>query len=238
MKSSIIDLRNRGYIEDIELNKYKSLSTDDLYKLSNSDEAFKRTISIKLLSERISIHNEYFVEYLLDKLAKEKSLYTRLQICKVLEDGNENTCKILINYLGKIGSNQYKELPNSVSKKVSYPIPRDIVARILGKMNSNYFPIIISILKNNDILKISEVIDAIGYMIFYNKKLDNTENFNMIKTILEKYKKNDIIVWKCIMCLSAFSLEENKEYLNFLKNRYKSELINLEIDRSLKLIKI
>lgn len=236
MKSSEIALKRRGYINNIDLNQYNKMSIDELYKLGNSKHAFERTISIKFLSKKLDIHNEYFIDYLLEKLAQEKALYTKLEICKVLENGNENTCKILINYLGKIGNNQYKALPDSVSKKISYPLPHDIIARILGRMSKNYINIIMGILENDDILKIYEAIDAIGYMIFYNQELSNFENFKTIKKLLEKYKNNDIIVWKIVICLSAFNLEESKEYLKTLKNKYQNKTILLEIERSLKIV--
>ena len=67
-----------------------------------------------------------------------------------------------IIYLAKIGKNQYKELPSEPSRKKSYPLPRDIIARTLAKMDTSIMPFLMKVLKEDDLSKISEVIDAIN----------------------------------------------------------------------------
>ncbi|MGL6297726.1 MAG: hypothetical protein ACRC1M_01025 [Methanobacteriaceae archaeon] len=186
MKSSNSQLRNRGFIDENDINKFKDYSTEALIKNLNSNISSERTAAIRLLSNKIRITNEDYVNKLLELLVTEKALYTRLEICNFLETGNKTTAKIMINYLGKIGNNQYKTIPNKVSKKNSYPLPRDIIARTLGKMDSNsssILDILFCVLNSNNKSRISEVLDAIGFLIFYNNDKNNLstiENFNII----------------------------------------------------------
>ncbi len=230
------DLQKRGYVEDTDLTKYNNYEVEQLYKLLNSKIAIERTTAIRLISNNNDSDDLHFNSLLLEMLLKEKALYTRLEICNALEKGNQDTCKMMINYVGKIGNNQHKQVPSKVSKKKSYPLPRDIIARTLGKMNLNNLNVLLSVLNDNDFSKISEVLDSIGYMIFYNQELNTLDNFKSIKKTTEKYFENELILWKCVECLSAFKLVENEKYLNSLKSRIKNNTILLEIDRSLKFI--
>lgn len=110
-------------------------------------------------------------------------------------------------------------MPEAVSLKKSYPLPRDIIARSLGKMSIYIFPALIDILKTEDVEKISEVLDAIGFMVFYNSELATLNNATIIYTIITKYEENPLIIWKCILCLSAFPLEESRIILTNIKEK-------------------
>lgn len=231
MKSSKIELRKRGYIDDLDISIYDKLSVDELKKLLNSDEAFERTVAVRLLNVKSSA-----VKILLDRLVIEKSLYTKNEILKVLEQGNENTAKIMVNYLGIIGHNQHKKVPKEVSKKKSYPLPRDVVARALGHMDSKNINVMLPVLNNGDVVQISEILDAIGFMIFYDDNLSTIYNFTIIKDTIEKYKDNDLILWKGTEVLSAFKLSDSINYLNYLKTITKNKTILKEIDRSLNIL--
>lgn len=236
LKSNKNDLQKRGYLEDIDLTKYNTYEKEQIFKLLNSKLAIERTIAIRIISKKHDKNDLDIISILLERLLEEKALYTKLEICNFLEEGDKNTCEMMINYLGKIGNNQHKQVPLQVSKKKSYPLPRDIIARTLGKMSLNNIHILLSVLKDNDLSKISEALDSIGFMIFYNQELSTLDNFNKIRDTTEKYFENDLILWKCVLCLSAFRSDENEKYLNSLKSRITNNTILLEIDRSLKLI--
>ena len=173
---------------------------------------------------------------LLLQLSKEKSLYTKIAICETLQNGNIDSAKEMINYIGKIGDNQYKKLPEKVSLKKTYPMPRDIIARTLSKMNIDIFPILIDILEGDDLIKIYEVIDAVGFMVFHNKDLSNDKNLNYIINLIKKYKDNKLVLWKCITCLSAFNLEKSKDTLNSFVNNDNKDIFSLEAKRSLSIL--
>ena len=142
----------------------------------------------------------------------------------------------MISYIGKIGNNQYKTLPDKVSDKKSYPLPRDIIARTLGKMSVSVFPVLTKVLYSGDIQKISEILDAIGFMTFYNQNLSTLTNARLVFETLEKFSDNNIIIWKSVLCLSAFPLIQCKEYLTDIKNKNYNNIIGKEAERSLRLI--
>lgn len=166
----------------------------------------------------------------------EKKLYTRLEICNTLEKGNIETAKAMINYVGKIGSNQYKTLPDRPSNKISYPLPRDIVSRSLGRMDVVILPVLVNVLEGGDITKIQEVIDAIGFLVFYNPSVAKLEYLDKLIDIMRVYRSNDIILWKCITCLSAFPYEKAQNILLCISKDSTIDLFSKEANRSLKLI--
>lgn len=137
MISSRENLRKRGMIEQIDIDSIISLSYSELISLIDSKSSIERSASIHLLSNKVSCDNEDFVAVLLKRLSIEKSLYTKIEICNALEKGSEKTARQMVQYLGCIGNNQHRWLPDRISKKISYPLPRDIIARSLGKMNGS-----------------------------------------------------------------------------------------------------
>jgi len=236
MKSSKEDLEKRGYINFIDITPYCNLNTQELFDLTKSSKATERTISYRLLCEQMDMNDPSFVTFLLECLSHETALYTRLEIAHHLENGFENTCKSMIFYLGKIGKNQYKEIPKRGSKKISYPLPRDLIARTIGKMSIIYLPILIEALNYVDILQLPELLDAIGFMIYYNDSNGSLEDLNKIIYIIETYFDNELIIWKSITCLSSFKLNATIIYLNELKKKIVEPTLLLEIDRSLNLM--
>lgn len=235
IKSSEQNLQKRGYVSREQANEYDGASINTLLTMLHEKDPCKRTIAAKNL---IKLSDEV-VEELLKQLAKERCLYTKIAICETLEQGDLSTADKMCTYLGVIGKNQYKELPDKVSGKKSYPLPRDIIARSLGKMDSSVFPALYSVLMTQDIVKIREVLDALGFMVFYHKELANEENQNIIYSTMQKYRHDDIIVWKCILCLSAFPSEETKKILEEYSKQKNGLIVNhifvKEAKRSLQL---
>lgn len=233
MKSSQEILRKRGFVIQEDILLLSNKPQEELFNLLYSDRAYIRTASVYKLAE-ICLNKLYFTDELLKVLSKEKCLYTKLAICEALEKGNMDTAKQMIQYLGKIGRNQHKQLPEKISKKKSFPLPRDIIARSLGKMSLIVFPVLLDVLQNNNITEVSEVLDAIGFMVFYNHALANLENAQRIYDVIQKYQDNELIVWKAILCLSAFPLEESKTVL--MQYCGQDNLLGEEAERSLNLI--
>lgn len=237
MKSNNEDLIKRGFITEEYVNKFQSYSDEELLELVNSSKAVERSVSINLMSKRRGVENKEFVEFLLGKLCVEKSLYTKIEICSALEKGNADTAKYMIEYLGIIGNNQHKCLPERVSKKKSYPLARDIIARSLARMNVEILPVLFDVLESDDRIKISEVIDAIGFMIFYNQDVASNYYFEKIVDVMEKYSEDDLIIWKCVMCLSSFKTQESIDTLKQVLYSDKDDLIKNEADCSLSKIR-
>lgn len=238
MKSSIEGLRRRGYIEDMDIEKYSLLKKEEILKMIDSKEAYERTIAIRILANSNNIERLVFNKALLSRLMKEKSLYTKIEICNVLEKGDQETLIEMFKYLGKIGNNQYRELPKEVSKKKSYPLPRDIIARTIAKMNSYLLPSIYEEFKQCNLIEARELIDAIGYLCFYNK---DQNNLVITEELIDYYEKTDIdniIRWKIVIALSAFNSEIVVSKLKQIIVNESVDIIRKEAERSLKLINI
>lgn len=210
-----------------DIASLSNMSKEELIEILHNGIPSKRSAAaIRLAAAADDVTDE-----LLLQLSKEKALYTRIAICESLQGGNIETARKLIKYLGVIGSNQYKSPPNKVSAKKSYPLPRDIIARSLGKMNIEVFPKLMEVLKSNDLSKICEILDAIGYMVFYNPILATSENCNNIIFLALQHKTNPIILWKAILSLSAFPCKESKEFLlSFAEDK---SILGMEASRSL-----
>jgi len=73
--------------------------------LINSKEAYKRTISVRLLST-LNTDDDYIITLLCEKLTQEKKLYTKIEICNALSSMGTKAAKVMVKYLGKIGKNQ------------------------------------------------------------------------------------------------------------------------------------
>lgn len=230
MRSSKEDLRKRGYVTDKDIEVLAAISQEQLLDMLHSNDAVTRSAA----ACNLVVTDKNSACELLKKLSVEKCLYTKIAICESLEKGDCTTATQMTEYLGKIGNNQHKTLPNKVSKKKSFPLPRDIVARSLGRMSAEVFPVLQTVVKGSDIEKIQEVLDAIGIMVYYNKNLATSENVMPILSLVQNYTDNHLILWKALLCLSAFPLTESKKVL--LKYADKTDVIGMEAQRSLSLL--
>lgn len=237
MKSSREDLKKRGYINETDLQAYVYSSPQDLLKLLKSARAYERTVAVRLLERNTVMSKKELSEVLLLSLTIEKSLYTRLEICNVLAKGDIQTAQMMIAYLGKIGNNQYDCLPDRVSQKMSYPLPRDIIARTLGKMNVDILAVLLDTLGNNEISVIREALDAIGYMCFYNEVSKKEIVREKLIKCCQSYKADEIIRWKIVRALSSFSDKHGVAWLEMISRSDKERLIRDEAERSLKIMK-
>lgn len=229
LKSTEADLQKRGYASDAQLTSASHKSNGELLEMLHSKEAVTRTIG----ASHLDASNQEIAKQLITQLTKEKCLYTKIAISRSLEKGNEKTATLMLCYLGKIGSNQYQILPKRPSTKKSYPLARDIIARILANMDPEIVPILLEALKTQPAKQVSELLDAIGFMIFYHPRLQTTANASYIYEIFDTYRDHELIIWKAIRCLSAFPLLQSKEILeSFLDS---NTLFATEAKRSLQI---
>lgn len=233
MKSNPEQLWKRGVPGNRDWENAKTLSLTDLSLLDHS-EAASRTAAIQRLGT-LEWNQPLIVQQLLKLLVSEKALYTRLAIADLLVKGDRATAKEMTHFLGGVGQNQYRSLPNKVSKKTSFPLPRDFIARSLGKMDQSVMPDLMAILETDDGIKIREVLDGIGFLVFYHQELATKEAVEKVISLCQTFKNDQIIHWKVILCLSAFPIEESKAYL--LDCLDYQDVRSLEADRSLRLIR-
>ena len=128
MKSTNEQLKNRGFASDEDIRLYKNYTENELLKLLQDKNAYKRTISIKLLSKN---PKEKFIPLFCEMLKSNEKLYTKLELQNSLKNFGEKSIPHLIPLLGTIGNNQHKKVEIIDINKKSYPCPRDIVAMIL-----------------------------------------------------------------------------------------------------------
>ena len=236
-KSSLDDLRKRGYIDDLDISEYEEKTKEDLATLLQDQDAVVRSMAAKALGRFCQSDDAKLAEALLEQLLREKKLYTRLELAVALEQGKIKTAQRMTAYLGMIGSNQYKELPQRPSLKKSYPLPRDLIARSLGRMEVSIAPVLYEILETGSIEEISEVLDAIGFLFFYHPDKVCLEAVEKILDVINRYSDKEIIVWKGIVCLSAFPCEKAVNYLRSISREHNNPLLQMEAERSLRIMK-
>lgn len=230
MKSDNQTLRKRGYASQEDIDAVCEYSQEKLLKLLSDTNPVIRTAAARCLCPC----DIQAVQGLLSQLSTEKCLYTKIAVCETLTSGDARTAEFMTAFLGKIGNNQYRQPPEKVSAKKSFPLPRDIIARALGKMNPSILPILLSVLEKDDLGAISEDLDAIGFMVFYHPVLALESNLRQIHRTICAYRNNPLILWKCILCLSAFPLSSS---INILEEFSASDTIfGKEARRSLDLI--
>ena len=228
--------RSRGLINENEITPYLHLTSTEIHKMLHSKNPVMRSIAAVLFRKKININDSKTAHILAEALKKETQLYTRLELCRTLENGEIKTAEVMCDYLGKIGKNQYHTLPDRPSLKKSYPLPRDIIARSLARMDPVILPVLTAILKGRNEQQISEILDAIGFLIFYNSIEEKEKISREIIIQFEKYKHNPLIQWKCITCLSAFSDSNCTDTLTEIINSSMNPLFVSEAKRSLSLI--
>ena len=229
MKSTEKQLENRGYFSSEIESEFKEKSFNELIELLNSKSAVERTVSARLIAKTKKIKS---ISFLCLALEKEKKLYTKREICNSLVSYGKESVTELMKRLGKIGDNQHKHIPETEFKKNNYPLPRDIAARTIIRIGRDALPLLTENLKSKDISTISETIDAIGLICYYDQQ------DNVMHRLIDCYESNlanELIKWKIIRSMSAFT--ESEGFLNKEYGLVENDRLKQEIQRSKKLIK-
>ena len=230
MKSNLQQLKQRGQFDEQEYNQFLDLSKADLISHLH-DFASIRTACIRILSQNYH-QDEDYTSILLQQLHKEKALYTKIEIQNQLTQYGD--IPMMCQYLGKIGHNQYRQLPAKGSLKKSYPLPRDIIARSLAYISIEKFNLFFDCLNSLSREQLLEAIDALGFLCFYHQELANEETYSFVCQQIEKYSQDDLMMFKLITCLSAFP-QSQPLLLELLQTKKHPTLIK-EVERSLKII--
>lgn len=227
MKSKEGSLANRGFLEKGIETDYHALSLAGKIKMLKSKVAIERTLAARLLSKETVLVSENLIQ----ALKIEKKLYPKIEICNALVAHSKSSVKLLIAELGEIGVNQHNSIPDKEFRKDSYPLPRDIAGRTLINIGKSALAELLKVLGNNNEIKISEAIDAIGYICFYDYQ---PQVFEKLRECHRNNFNNDLISWKIIRAMSGFS--ESKTFLLEQMDVCSNERIQKEIKRSLRLI--
>ncbi|MGE0076279.1 MAG: hypothetical protein AB7S48_00305 [Bacteroidales bacterium] len=226
MKSNQSELANRGFLEvGVEKNSL-NLTISEKLILLKSNVAMERTLGARLLA-----YNDETIYDLIQALKVEKKLYPKIEICNTLVVLGKTAVKPLIAELGRIGNNQHKDLSNKAFEKDSYPLPRDIAARTLAHIGEKALPDLLNVLKESDSIRLSEAIDAIGYICFYSY---SPSVFEKLKECYIRNASNDLVCWKIFRAMSG--CPSGLQFLVEQRALCKKSILLNEIDRSIRLI--
>lgn len=227
MRSTDRDLESRGFLKEGEEIAFANLTNSHKLELLKSPVPKERTLGARLAKGL----GEPAVSALIAALTVEKKLYPKIEICNTLVALGEVAVKPLIAELGRIGNNQHKDLPNKAFEKDSYPLPRDIVARTLAHIGKKALPDLLSVLVEDDLSRLSEAIDAIGYICFYSY---SPGVFEKLKECHIRNASNDLVCWKIFRAMSG--CPSGLQFLVEQKALCKKSTLLNEIDRSIRLI--
>lgn len=230
MKSSDRQLEERGFLPEKYEIKFDRYSLSEKLELLESKKPIERTLGARLLTTEKETKG--VIEKLIISLTVEKKLYPKIEISRTLTSFGKQSVKALIQVLGEIGKNQHKEVPKKEFKKDNYPLPRDISSRALANIGIIALPELLDNLEKTDIKQLSEVIDAIGFICFYDYCSDT---YKLLKKCYLENLESELIKWKIIRAFSRFP--ESESFLNAEKRNLQNVRLLTEIERSISLIK-
>jgi len=219
--------KKRGFVSNEEISSFETLSDTEIIELLQSNKAIERTAAASILGKR-RISGSIFP--LIEALKKEKALYAKIAISEAFGNMGEAAAKELVTFLGKIGKNQHKTLPDKPFEKWNYPLPRDIVARTITKIGETALAPILQSIPKMEKGALSEAIDAIGFISFYG---GNKSAFQTLINLLDIYKNDDLIVWKIIRSLQSFPSPGTEKILEYFLVHHNQQAIRWEAARSL-----
>jgi len=227
VKSSQVDIEKRGFLKQGKEREYLNLSLSEMLALLYSEIPKERTLGARLLGKE----SHFVADKLIHALSIETKLYPKIEICEALVQHENDSIGLLVNELGRIGTNQHQCLPEKDFNKDNYPLPRDIAARTLGYIGRAALPKLLELLEINNEEQVIEAIDAIGYICFYDSSNDVYKN---LLACFERNLHNDLVRWKIYRAMSCFP--QSVTFLVKQKSLAQNNRLLMEIDRSLRLI--
>lgn len=227
MKTDDERLSKRGFLAVGAEMPYQHIDSEQLLLWLASDVPIERTRAARVIAAK---QDGVFIKPLIAALIVERKLYSKLGICDALVSFGEDSILPLTHQLGRIGSNQYKDIADKPFKKDSYPLPRDIAARTLIRIGVSALPALFDVVKNGGVNQISEAIDAVGFINFYENE---PECFDWLESCYYSYEDNELIRWKIVRAMSGCT--KAKGFLLQLQKVEQHIMFRQEIDRSLRL---
>ena len=228
MKSSKAQLDKRGLLNDADYLAY-CIDFKTIDSLISSQNAQDRTAAFRFLKYNKS---STYLPKLCEVLINEKCLYTKIELCETISVFELEALPYLDKLIGMIGKNQHNKIGLYDIGKKGFPLPRDIVSRIIVNMKEDALSWFKERIRKYDIKKLREVVDIIGHLTFYshNKCLED-ELIDIYNTT-----KDDIVKWKIVKAFQAFESDEIIRILSKLLNS-DNEIMKIEAKRSIERIK-
>ncbi|GAA4657263.1 HEAT repeat domain-containing protein [Arthrobacter cryoconiti] len=234
MKSQSSQLLARGFLSEEDLARFRSQPAKNLMRLLESDDAVERTAAVRILALTPGA-DESLQRLFVERLSRETKLYTKIELCAALQTGGATSARLLLPLLGKIGNNQHKRPSREAFKKSSYPLPRDIVARILGRMDPHVLPTLLACIRDGAREEVVEVIDAVGFMCSY-ASVAPAQKITALHTLIDCFRSNvndELTRWKIARALESFNHPESLALLTEITNDSPVLEIRQEAQRSL-----
>ena len=227
MKSTKKQLKERGFVTDEELSHYIDISDDELIHLLKSSNAHDRTAGAKITKIR---KDEKHLPLLCGLLKNEKKLYTKIALSESIEEYGVSALQYLIPLLGVIGNNQHRQPDLIDLNKKSFPLPRDIAARVIIRIGEPALPYLEEVLAEGTYTQKLEAIDAIGHIV-YNCKQFRSEKY--LHDLLREEGNDELLKWKIIRAFQSFHSEEIVDFLKNIIDRNDILVLTSEAERSL-----
>lgn len=113
---------------------------------------------------------------------------------------------------------------------------QNIATTSLTHMKEEIIPVLMDVIKTNDIPAIREAIDAIGFICFYNKIHSNTQIIDALILCLGNNFSDNIIRWKLVRAFESFNDINVIKTLMEIEQNDSQLVIRNEAKRSLKII--
>lgn len=195
---------NRGQIAEGYEVEWQDLSSSELISLLEDPSAAVRSAAARLLGYR---RESLAIAGLCDHLKKETALYSRLEICTALNRIGEPALPALISLLGQIGQNQHNSLPEKGFRKRSYPLPRDLAARVIIRMGSPALPMLEEVVREGDPRRVREAVDAIGHISYIEKTMRSEA---VLIAAYQSAQGDPVLQWKLIRAFQSFPSEKTR----------------------------
>ena len=228
LKSSYSQLRERGFLSGDEFLKISSSNSFDPGKYIKSYFPHERTAGYRYIKMFPDVN---FLEALCIILENEKPLYSKIELCECIEQFGVSAIEYLDPLIGTIGKNQHKTISSCDLKKKSFPLPRDIVARIIIRLGSEVLYYYKNNLDKYNTRQLSEIIDIIGHITSTSKnEIMESDLLHLFETTSDK-----LITWKLIKSFQSFTSQKIIEIL-LCECKNSDGVISSEAERSLKRI--
>lgn len=229
MNDHLTARKKRGEITEEDLAAFIDFSNSELISLLHDPLPQNRTAAARLLGGRRSAEA---VNALCERLANEKALYTRLAAGDALSTIGLPALPALIALLGKIGNNQYCTVPDEGFYKKSYPLPRDLAARVIIRIGEAALPGLEEVIRQGERSAVLEAVDAIGHIAFYAK---NTHSENLLLELYRLSSGDELLRWKLVRAFQSFPSAQARELLEEIIRHDVNPVMRCDALRSLNL---
>jgi hypothetical protein len=231
MKSTQQQLESRGFVSDDTIPVVANVAESDILKLLHSLVACERTLGAKLAGR---FQYMALLPVACNLLETEKKLYTKLALADCIVSYGVAALDVLIPLLGKIGSNQHRVAAAIDLNKKSFPLPRDIVARIIIRLGVSALPRLEEIIRSGAYTQKLEAIDAIGHIAYTS---NNLRSEKVLFALLNQYPQDNLILWKVTRSFQSYNSNEVQQFLAAIVEENTDSVLVAEAKRSIVRIK-